>query len=99
MSARVGFIKIDVEGHGLRGAGGALGIIERDHPTVLVEAEERHRSGAVGSVRELLEQRGYCGFFLFHGRMESIDGFSRDKHQDEAALLQVGFRSEPMSSM
>jgi FkbM family methyltransferase len=88
---RVGFIKIDVEGHELSVLNGALDIIDRDHPTILVEAEERHRPGAVGSVRELLEQRGYSGFFLFRGRIESIEGFNREMHQVEAALLRVGF--------
>lgn len=43
----VGFIKIDVEGHELAVLRGAIGILNKWRPTVLVEAEERHRAGAV----------------------------------------------------
>jgi FkbM family methyltransferase len=82
----VGFIKIDVEGHELSVLNGALGIIERDRPTILVEAEERHRSGSVASIRDLLSNRGYNGFFLFRGCVESIEAFDHRTHQDLAKL-------------
>ncbi|MEV9612698.1 FkbM family methyltransferase, partial [Klebsiella pneumoniae] len=38
---RVGFIKIDVEGHEVAAVEGGLELIARDRPTILVEAEER----------------------------------------------------------
>lgn len=98
VSGRVGFIKIDVEGHELAVLNGALDIIDRDHPAILVEAEERHRPGAVASVRELLEKRGYRGFFLFNERIETIESFDRETHQNAAALA-GGFRRGRMSRM
>lgn len=82
----VGLIKIDVEGHELSVLRGALGTIERDHPTILVEAEERHRPGAVASVQDLLSSLGYRGFFLFRDRLESIEIFDCQIHQDVTVL-------------
>ena len=44
---RVGFIKIDVEGHELHVLHGGKNLIQRDRPSFLIEAEERHRFGAM----------------------------------------------------
>lgn len=41
----VSLIKIDVEGHELAVLEGAQELLQRDHPTLLVEAEDRHRPG------------------------------------------------------
>jgi FkbM family methyltransferase len=60
----VGFIKIDVEGHELAVLEGARRIIERYHPRLLIECEERHRSGAAASVGGFLHGYGYRGFQL-----------------------------------
>lgn len=63
---RVGFIKIDVEGHEIEVLEGGLELIRRDKPRLIVEVEERHRSGSVVAVRRLLGELGYrC--FLFDG--------------------------------
>jgi FkbM family methyltransferase len=56
----VGFIKIDVEGHELAVLCGAAETIRRWRPTMLIEAEDRHREGAVESVRAWLQQAGYA---------------------------------------
>jgi FkbM family methyltransferase len=56
----VGFIKIDVEGHELTVLRGAADTIRRWRPTMLIEAEDRHREGAVESVRAWLQQAGYA---------------------------------------
>lgn len=65
----VGFLKIDVEGHEMAVLEGAAGILRRDSPTILVEAEERHRPGAVSSVWEHLTQLGYRGHVLAEGQI------------------------------
>ena len=68
----VGFIKIDVEGHELDVLAGAEAIIRRDRPALLVESEERHRPGAVASVRAFLGGLGYAGFMVDDGRLAPI---------------------------
>ena len=60
----VGLIKIDVEGHELDVLEGASEILERDHPNLIIEAEERHRIGALESVSVFLKQFGYRPFCL-----------------------------------
>jgi FkbM family methyltransferase len=83
---RVGFMKIDVEGHELAVLRGAEEILQRDHPAILVEAEERHRRGAVRCVREHLERQGYSGFFLHRGRPVPVAQFEPLVHQDASRL-------------
>lgn len=77
----VGFIKIDVEGHELDVCLGARKILERDHPAILVEAEERHRPCAVQSIREMLSPLGYHGFMLDNARLRSISNFDPTRDQ------------------
>jgi len=59
----VGFIKIDTEGHELAVLQGASALLARDRPNLLIEAEERHRPGALASVASYLRQFGYSGCF------------------------------------
>lgn len=66
---RVGFAKVDVEGHELAALRGGRALLERDRPTLLVEAEDRHRSGAVESVAVFLANLGYRGAFLDAGAL------------------------------
>jgi len=59
----VGFIKIDVEGHELAVLYGAAETIRRWRPTILIEVEDRHRSGAVASVYAWFREAGYAAVF------------------------------------
>ena len=77
----VGFIKIDVEGHETDVLLGAGAILKRDRPAILVEAEERHRPGAVRSVQDLLRPLGYQGFMLRDGRLSPIAHFDPERDQ------------------
>jgi FkbM family methyltransferase len=77
----VGFIKIDVEGHELSTLRGAARVLTRDKPNLLVEAEERHRHGAVASLVELLGGHGYEGLFLLDGTLLPIQQFDPSLHQ------------------
>jgi FkbM family methyltransferase len=92
--APVGFIKIDVEGYEHAVLQGALTTLQRDRPTLLIEAEERHRPEAVSSLRSFLEPLGYHGLFLDEGRLVSIENFdpARDQRlvEGEAELLNSG---------
>jgi FkbM family methyltransferase len=77
----VGFIKIDVEGHELDVLLGAKKLLARDHPAILVEAEERHRPGGINSIFEMLSSLGYHGFFLDSGRLSPISHFDAVRDQ------------------
>lgn len=86
----VGFIKIDVEGHEQCVLDGAQRILSTYLPSILVEAEERHRSGAVASIRAQLEPLGYVGFFCDGDRLRSINDFDPSRHQMVGSLNDAG---------
>jgi FkbM family methyltransferase len=69
---RVGFMKIDVEGHELAVLRGADAVLRRDRPSLIVESEDRHRPGAVAELRRTLGEHGYRGFALCDGRLRDI---------------------------
>lgn len=74
--APVGFVKLDVEGHELAVLRGARALIERDRPTIMLEAEERHRPGALDSVAYFLRAAGYRGYYLEDRALRPIDGLA-----------------------
>lgn len=78
----VGFMKIDVEGHELAVLEGAYHLIERDAPTIILEAEERHRAGTVRACSTFLHERGYEGFFVLDREILNIADFDISKHQN-----------------
>ena len=79
--APVGCIKMDVEGHELAALRGATGILRRDRPNLLIEAEERHRPGAVQSVAGFLAGEGYQGLFVVRNQVIPIEQFDPAVHQ------------------
>ena len=99
--AGVGFIKIDVEGHELAVLRGARATLEREHPTLLVEANDHHHPGAVAQLLDLLTGQGYRAFFRRGGALvdatsvkdpgqfqrESIENFLF-VHETRSATLQ-----------
>ena len=78
----VAFIKMDVEGHELTALHGAEQLIREQRPRILVEAEDRHRDNAVGSIRAFLEPLGYEGFMLCGGLLTSVRAFDVKIHQN-----------------
>jgi len=88
--ANVGFIKIDVEGHELAVLKGALSTIERNHPALLIEIEERHRPGGLAAVRDLLEPHGYRGSFLDGKSLIPISQLPPES-QDPARAGSIGY--------
>lgn len=81
----VGFIKIDVEGHERAVLEGARGIIERDHPRLVIELEERHTGEPIETSIERVEAMGYETFFLRQGTLRRIREFDADREHREAA--------------
>jgi FkbM family methyltransferase len=82
---RIGFIKIDVEGHEGSVLEGAINLLQRDRPFLLIEIEERHKPNSVYNARIFLEKLGYEGFFYINSHLESLDSFSTEKHQNYGA--------------
>jgi FkbM family methyltransferase len=80
-SGAVGFIKIDVEGHEQAVLEGSIGILERDHPHLLIEIEERHKQGSVADIRNFLADYGYEGYFYDENRLKGMNGFDVEKLQ------------------
>jgi FkbM family methyltransferase len=70
---KVGLIKIDVEGHEEAVLRGAQGIIQRDHPSLMIEIEERHNGGAISRIFDRLDQLGYDSYFLEGNQLSPIE--------------------------
>jgi FkbM family methyltransferase len=93
----LGFIKIDVEGHELAVLRGAVRTLERDHPTLLIEAKEDHHPDAVAGLRALLAAHDYQGLFLHQGRLTALDTISDPEVLRREAIFNFLFvhRSRP----
>lgn len=83
----VGCIKIDVEGHEDAVLRGARRILLRDHPSLIIEIEERHKRHSVSTVNGFLAELGYRGFFFRHDRLNAIESFRAEEHQDIANIV------------
>ncbi|MGE4371800.1 MAG: FkbM family methyltransferase [Xanthobacter sp.] len=95
VSGPVDFIKIDVEGHEVAAVDGSLGTLGRAHPTLLIEAEERHKKGSIEMLRARLEPLGYKGFFFDGRKLNPIESFDKATHQNVAALNEEGTGRRP----
>ena len=66
---KIGFIKIDVEGHEMEIIRGAKNLLDRDKPNLLIEIEERH----TGILPQLaISEIKSCGYkcFIFNQKLE-----------------------------
>jgi hypothetical protein len=83
----VGCIKIDVEGHEDAVLRGARRILSRDHPSLIIEIEERHKRHSVRTVKGFLNELGYHGFFFRHNRLNPVELFNVEEHQDISNIV------------
>jgi FkbM family methyltransferase len=79
---KVGFIKIDVEGHEESVLQGAILLLKRDHPSIIIEIEERHKLGSISHIKTLLRGLGYKGYYYLNGHLENIEIFDTKLFQD-----------------
>jgi FkbM family methyltransferase len=86
----VGFIKIDVEGHTCAVLRGGKGVIERDHPHILMEIDYHHNPETFSSIFSFMEKQGYAGYFMVNGTLHSLLSFDRAAHQDVRNLNDTG---------
>jgi FkbM family methyltransferase len=89
----VKFVKIDVEGHELKVLEGAIAVLEQSHPIFLVEAEERHRAGAVTSIFRFFREHGYQGLFLKGDSVLGAEAFDAALLQSKDSLRADGSRT------
>ena len=83
----VGFVKCDVEGHELAFLRGASGRLGRDHPTLLLEIEQRHQRRDIGETFALLDQTGYDGWVVRPHGLAPVETF--DVERDQLAILRA----------
>jgi len=93
--AKVGVVKIDVEGHEMSALRGLSGIVERSKPTVIVESEARHHAGSPQDVFDFFRDFGYRGSFVHRGRLRPIEEFSIEAFQAHDRPLQVDGGKSP----
>ena len=76
------FLKVDVEGHELAVFQGAERTLDRFHPPILFECEERHLgSHSMADVFSHLERLGYQGFLLLDKALLPVARFEPKVHQ------------------
>lgn len=83
----VGFIKIDVEGHEERVLDGAIALIKRDLPVMLIEIEDRHNLGGIDRTVTRFTALGYTIWFLVDGRWRPFADFDASLHQRLDAIV------------
>jgi FkbM family methyltransferase len=94
---RISFLKCDVEGHEQRVFDGAARIIDRNHPVVFTEVEQRHRTDPIENTFDFFGAAGYRGWFAAGaGRtgLRPLEEF--DVARDQLAFLDGRFEPYAM---
>ena len=79
---KIGFIKIDVEGHEIEVIDGAKKTILENMPVLLVEIEERHTQSSVKNSIDYIEKFGYDCLFLKDRNLISIKNITDTKSEN-----------------
>jgi FkbM family methyltransferase len=78
----ISLVKVDVEGFEESMLNGSKSVLQRDHPDVLIEIEERHNPGGVARIVNMLAAIGYEGWFGFAGKLVPAETFESQAHQE-----------------
>ena len=73
---KIGFIKIDVEGHELEVIEGGLDTIKKNMPILLVEIQEKHSKRPVIDSINYIKKIGYSCYFVKDKKLESLENLS-----------------------
>jgi FkbM family methyltransferase len=88
----VGFIKIDVEGYEEFVIRGAMGLLQRDKPNLLIEIEERHNKAGYARICTVLGDLGYRPFYLQNDKFHQLEpGFDIQTLQSEPSRYTNNF--------
>ena len=79
---KIGFIKIDVEGHEIEVIDGAKKTILDNMPVLLVEIEERHSQISVEKSVEYIKKFGYQCFFVKDENLVSFNNITDTKSEN-----------------
>jgi FkbM family methyltransferase len=81
--APVTLVKADVEGHELTVLIGAVGLLERDRPALLLKIEQRHQQEGqpIADTFAFLDGVGYRGYFALPDGLRPLREFDLDRHQ------------------
>lgn len=90
---KIGFIKIDVEGHESEVVDGAFYSILKYKPTMLIEIEERNRKGIINIMKKKMHTMGYAGYFLLENDFRPIEEFDIVKYQLNP-LKQIDYKAK-----
>jgi FkbM family methyltransferase len=77
---KVGFIKIDVEGHEQCVLEGAINILKKDKPNLLIEIEKKHRGDSIKSTFDFLNAFGYKSYIFDNNRLNLITSFNHQNN-------------------
>lgn len=77
----IGFMKIDVEAHEAAMLRGALGVLRRCRPVVLIEIEQRFHEQPIDAIFSYFLDLGYSGWIRRAGQWEPLSTFSVERDQ------------------
>lgn len=84
-----GFIKIDVEGHEEAVLDGAMHLIERQKPILMIEIIERFNPGSFRRITERLSALDYKAYHFFRGHLQPVTSGSQGNLDLELNCLLV----------
>jgi FkbM family methyltransferase len=77
----VAFVKCDVEGNERAVLEGAVELLEKDSPTLLIEIEQRHQSDDIRTTFRLLDEIGYDGYAVRRDGLAPVTQFDPERDQ------------------
>ncbi len=84
---KIGFIKIDVEGHEKNVLMGGKYLIKENKPVMLIEIEERHTKIPVIETINFIKNLNYDCYYFFKENLISIDKINKDNTENNFIFL------------